>query len=248
MLSSNHSDKLQIRSLSESNSAIKDFPADDGLRKSDINMLRNSAQPEDQNFNDILDNQISNFLFDNNGMDGANSIFNTGNKNQDDFMNIMHGVLNDEKNLLQDAINIGQGDNAFGDLNDMISLSLESHNPDQNLAAGGKKKDLRNNKKFQEFILGEDQNVFSDDPKLAAHRRMHTQAIKEELKQKVDILNFQAKKVKTTDLLGDLNLNGKQSKEDIFDDFLVGLFSNNLKLDLKKMGLGNLKDSAMPFD
>ena len=256
-LSSNHSDKLQLRSLSESNSAIKDFPGDDGLRRSDANMLRNSAQPEDENFNDILDNQISNFLYDNNGVGGANSLFNTGNKNQDDFMNIMHGVLQDDKNLLQDAIKVAQGGDLFGDLNDMISLSLESHNPDLNAAAaGGKKKDLRHNRKFQEFILAEDEDVFSEDPKRAQHLRMHTQAIKEDLQQKIDVLNFQAKKagpLKRPEAdflqsLGDLNLNTKANKEDIFDDFLVDLFSNNLKLDLKKMGLGNLKDTAMSLD
>ena len=48
----------------------------------------------------------------------------------------------------------------------------------------------------------------------------------------------------------DLNLNHNAgSKEDIFDNFLADLFTNNLNLDLKNMGLtSGDKHANMPLD
>lgn len=48
----------------------------------------------------------------------------------------------------------------------------------------------------------------------------------------------------------DLNLNPNGgSKEEIFDNFLADLFTNNLNLDLKQMGLaGNGQLGKMPLD
>lgn len=46
----------------------------------------------------------------------------------------------------------------------------------------------------------------------------------------------------------DLNLKHTGDKEQMFDDFLVDLFTDNLKLDLEKMGLGAQRDSTMPLD
>ena len=37
-------------------------------------------------------------------------------------------------------------------------------------------------------------------------------------------------------------------KEEMFDNFLADLFTNNLKLDLKKMGLGAEKEAAMTLE
>jgi hypothetical protein len=37
-------------------------------------------------------------------------------------------------------------------------------------------------------------------------------------------------------------------KDEMFDNFLADLFTNNLKLDLKKMGLGPSKNGAMALD
>ena len=56
-LSSNHQDKLQLHSVREDKSAIKDFNHDNN---SDANLLRN--QPAGDNFNDILNAHVSDFM------------------------------------------------------------------------------------------------------------------------------------------------------------------------------------------
>ena len=66
------------------------------------------------------------------------------------------------------------------------------------------------------------------------------------MKNKVDISNFLIKK-QSKDGIVFPNLNLAGSKEDIFDNFLVDLFTNNLDFDLKKMGL-DAPDSTMALD
>lgn len=98
--------------------------------------------------------------------------FNTEQKNSD-FLSIMQGVLNDDQNMgLQEAIKFDEN------FNDLISLSLDSTNPELAIA-GGKKKDVRHNKKFQEFILSEDDISPGNSQRL---KRIQTQGIENDLK------------------------------------------------------------------
>lgn len=48
--------------------------------------------------------------------------------------------------------------------------------------------------------------------------------------------------------LQDPYLKSTGDKDEMFDNFLADLFTNNLKLDLKKMGLGSSKNGAMALD
>ena len=112
------------------------------MNKSDANNLRNS-EPEEQNFNDILNDHISNF--------GGHDMFSSDKKQHENFVQMMQGFLNDDKNLISinEAIRASTDDNLPGEMQDMshlISLSLESHMEVFNLPA--KKKDIRMNKKF----------------------------------------------------------------------------------------------------
>jgi len=117
--SSHNSDKLQLSGLAGNNSAVKDFNCDADLgyhNQSSAHGFRTSAPPENENFADILDANVSDF------MQGADA------KNGDDPAAVLHGLLNDDKNLKQIADAVYRQDrNVFDPENDMmISLSLES--------------------------------------------------------------------------------------------------------------------------
>jgi hypothetical protein len=52
-------------------------------------MLRNSALPEDQNFNDLLNDHVSDFMLENQHLARAGDLHDTEHKQQDDFMHLM---------------------------------------------------------------------------------------------------------------------------------------------------------------
>lgn len=139
-----------------------------GPNQSGADLLRYSAQPEDQDFKDILNDHISDFMQEQRDLSRADDIFKAGQTHEDDFRNIMHAFLHDDKELLQHGITTRSHENIFGDtdVNQLISLSLDSHDPESIAAAGipgGKKKDLKDNKKFQDFLLGEDEDISAEN-------------------------------------------------------------------------------------
>jgi len=234
-LSSSHQDKLQLRGLDEGASAVKDFEAELGLNDSNANLLRSASQPEDQNFDAILNEHVSDFM----GQDGAAS---ADAQTHEGFLQLMHTFLQDDRNLLQinEAIRTASDDHAalFGEAADMshlISLSLDSHE-----AVPAKKRDMRQNRKFQEFLLATDRQV---NMQVAGQRkRLQTQAIESQLGHATEqaVLAFQPKKAKDT---SPFELPNALGKEQLFDDFLVDLFSNSL--DLRKLGAGMPLDKSL---
>ena len=103
-LSSSHqSEKLQLKNMSGNNSDIKDFANDydqnyEELNHSHANLLRNSAQPDGEDFNAILNDHISDFMHGEN--EKAGDLFTSKKQNHDGFLQIMQGFLNDDKNLM----------------------------------------------------------------------------------------------------------------------------------------------------
>ena len=100
----------------------------------------------DQNFNEIINDHISDFL-------GAQSFDGLGSNrgDQDGFLNMMQSILNNDAGLLQlnDAVRHSTEDllDYNNDLDQLISLSLESHDGHPG-AALRKKADLRKQRKF----------------------------------------------------------------------------------------------------
>ena len=77
-LSGHNTEKLQLRDqVNDAGYQMEEDP--------DANMLRNSAQPEEQNFNDLLNGHVSELMV----ADHADGGFKTESKHQDDIMNLM---------------------------------------------------------------------------------------------------------------------------------------------------------------
>jgi len=162
----------------------------------------------------------------------------------------MHSFINDDKNILQinEAIRATTEDHgADTDVNQLISLSLDS-GLEQGPMQPAKKRDLRTHKKFREFILESDKKINMREEGRSENecRRIQSQAIKSQLQScdQDQILAYVPKKAALKQAQPFMDLGLKMgSKEDIFDNFLADLFTNNI--DIKKMGLGG---SGMPLD
>lgn len=81
---------------------------------------------------------------------------------QDGFMSMMHNLLSNDANYLHLNSALGRVTDNFhdlgvSDLDRLICLSLDSHSDHAQIP--GKKKDIRKQIKFQQFLLAGDSNI-----------------------------------------------------------------------------------------